>query len=468
MAIASPTEERMAAQAGALSRNRMISAQVIETRPAARGAMTLVLAAPGTRRAPAPYRPGQFVTLAFRTESGGTITRSYSLCGDGRGDMPWEITVKRVSDGLISNFIIDQTRVGMVTQTSLPQGNFTLPEALRGRKLAFVAAGSGITPVYGMLRAIARLAPEERPHVRLYYAYHSPQDGIFARELVNLDPSRQWLNQTHYVSTNGHRLEVASAMASLGRMASAYEWYVCGPASLKASLEVAAGRYGVPRAQIHSEVFASPMRARGDALSGAADVVARIRVADTGDELEARAGETLLEALERNGYSPDYSCRAGACGTCRLHLLAGSVCNGEGENGALSASELRNGYILSCSAEPRGNVVVESAGAPPRGNRIGGSRGATVGGPRRKSRSGIRKALRLSLAAASLGLFATVWGMTSHTTASHTTQSATGSSSTTGGVSAGGSSSSANNSAGSGSITFPQFQTPANTSSGGS
>lgn len=165
-------------------RTQLLTLQVVARIPAARDVVTLVLAHPGTRRAPAPYLPGQFITLSFPTTAS-TLYRSYSLCGDGRADVPWEITIKRHHEGVVSTFLYGHVRPGMMLRSSPPQGSFILPAAIPpGAPLVFIAGGSGITPIYGMVRALARLAPAQRPRAFLHYAYHSPDDGIYVRELA--------------------------------------------------------------------------------------------------------------------------------------------------------------------------------------------------------------------------------------------------------------------------------------------
>src|SRR5690349_16326755 len=95
--------------------------QVVGRVQAARDVVTLWLAVPGTLQAPAPYKPGQFVTLALPTDRG-SLYRSYSLCGDGSADRPWEITVKRQHAGLVSSYIYDRVVPGMVLYVSAPAG----------------------------------------------------------------------------------------------------------------------------------------------------------------------------------------------------------------------------------------------------------------------------------------------------------------------------------------------------------
>jgi ferredoxin-NADP reductase len=180
--------------------------QAIERVQTARDVVTFWLAVPGTTQGPAPYLPGQFITWGLPTARG-PIYHSYSLCGPGRGKGPWEITVKRQHAGVVSRYLYDSIRPGMLLQASAPAGSFALPRDLNPQtSRILVALGSGITPIYWMLRAIARRAPTERPRVQLHHAYHGPSDSIYAREINALDPQHSWLAQSHYVSTQGARI----------------------------------------------------------------------------------------------------------------------------------------------------------------------------------------------------------------------------------------------------------------------
>src|SRR5215831_16996635 len=91
---------------------RFVPVQVIGRAQAANDAVTFWLAAPGTTRSPMPYLPGQYITLAFTPSPQAgqhlpTLYRSYSLCGDGVPQQPWEIAVKRQRAGLVSTFLYD-------------------------------------------------------------------------------------------------------------------------------------------------------------------------------------------------------------------------------------------------------------------------------------------------------------------------------------------------------------------------
>lgn len=409
-----------------LAPSRFALAQVIGRAVTARNTVTFWLAAPGTTRAPAPYQPGQFITLALPGEgSQRVIYRSYSLCGDGRPDQPWEIAVKRRKGGVGSGYLHDRVTTGMTLPVSAPGGSFTLPQALSSNaSLILVAAGSGITPIYGMLRALAALPPQRRPHVQLHYAYRGAPDALYGDAIDDLDPQGTWLRQWRYISTAGQRMSAAQVIEIAGKQASNAQWYLCGPTELMRAVESAARRVGADPERIHTERFYSPPAStRRVAAAGAA--AARVHVAGTGATLQSQAGETLLETLERHGYEADFSCRAGSCGTCRLRVVGGRVRNPEGQ--ALTPAERKAGYVESCVAQPLGDVTValDGVAAP----RPVARRGVAAGAARVASRAATQRKARWTLAVASIALFGLVWNLTDHKI---TSASATSSSSSSG------------------------------------
>ena len=395
----------------------MLSAQIVRRELTTRDVVVLWLARPGTLQAPAPYQPGQFIALALpgRTR---TLHRSYSLCGDGSPDQPWQIAVKRKQGGAVSSFLFDRAAAGTLLTATLPRGAFTLPHPVAPESpLVFVANGAGIAPILGMLRALARLPRERRPAVQLHYASRSASDVIFARELAALDPDSVWLRQWHYLTARGERLNPDHALAALatfgaggvGIPPAAAHWYICGGAALKRAFQQTLPARGVPTDHLHVEVFDDEGAARmaGPSMGAASGpVVARVRLAgvETGaDALDVRRGETLLDALERQGCAPEVSCRAGDCGVCRLRLLAGSV---HDSGIALSRAERAAGYILPCVAQPVGDLTLSPDGLFALD--IAGNVGA------RRARRSSKRLLRVGSAAAAIALFTGAWTLTNH------------------------------------------------------
>ncbi len=390
----------------------MLPVQVVGREEIAPDTVSVLLVLPGTRQAPAPYLPGQFVTLALPTRHE-TLYRSYSLCGDGSPDQPWELTIKRMERGAVSTYFYEEVEVGTLLYASLPRGTFTLPPNVGPEMtLIMIAMGSGITPIMGMLRALANMPSGSQPATQLHYASRSPEEIIFGDELYDMDPDQFWLRQRHYLSSDGNRMSVDAILSRAGARAAKAYWYVCGADALKRDLHKQLTRMKVPDSQIHSEIFATQS---GPGARGPAYRITRhagtgqpgsLRIIETAAVLDVQPNETLLTALERHGYKPDFSCRVGACGTCKLRVVEGQA---EPAGDMLSEAERSAGYVLSCIARPIGEVALASGGRPP-----AGVQRVAIPGLSGPSRAG---AITLTRFASIVGLSALVfgaWQLTNH------------------------------------------------------
>src|SRR4029079_4977696 len=79
------------------------------------------------------------------------LWRTYSLTHGPRRDRNLSFTVKAIPGGVVSNHLVHRARPGQMLQLAQAEGEFVLPTPIP-RKLLLVTAGSGITPVIGMLR----------------------------------------------------------------------------------------------------------------------------------------------------------------------------------------------------------------------------------------------------------------------------------------------------------------------------
>jgi ferredoxin-NADP reductase len=387
----------------------MLPVQVIDRVEIVEDVVSVSIVLPGTRQAPSPYLPGQFVTLALPTRRE-TLYRSYSLCGDGDAGEPWELTIKRMEMGAVSTYFFNHVRPGTLLYASMPRGTFTLPSDLGpDTSLVFVAAGSGITPIMGMLRAITRMHPDDRPLTQLHYASRAESDVIFADELERIDPHGLWLHQFHYLSSEGERMTIDAIRGRVGKAASRAHWYVCGPDALKRNLQASLDDVRLPSENFHAEAFGTaPSGAAYKVMANEADAPGGdIHVAETGANLDVRPAETVLAALERHGYHPSFSCRAGACGECKLKLLAGQV-SPVGE--ALTPAERADGFILSCIARPMGAITLASGGRPPAGVARIAPEFAAASGRRPAGVAGVRVAAFLGVGT----LLLSTWQLTDH------------------------------------------------------
>jgi ring-1,2-phenylacetyl-CoA epoxidase subunit PaaE len=324
-------------------------------------AVTLRMAQPLVDRV--NYLPGQYLTLKVNID-GESHYRSYSLSSTPQLDRYLAVTVKRLPGGLVSNHINDHFAPGQLVEFLRPAGHFVLEAATQQRRhLVLIGAGSGITPLMGILRAVLYQEPYSR--VSLLYANRSVATVIFRERLETLAETfpqrfalRHILSQpaadTPLPHHAGH-LTAAQLPALLAQVApeSALprEYYLCGPQGLLDAAQAGLHALGVPDADIHQERFVAneEITAPQAALSGPTRWVT-LRMGDALHQVKVPPGTTVLQAALAQGVRLPYSCRRGICSTCMSTLEQGKVEMDHPES--LLDFEVQKGRVLTCQAHP--------------------------------------------------------------------------------------------------------------------
>lgn len=302
------------------------------------------------------YRAGQF--LSFKVPfAGRVLVRSYSLSSSPEVDREPKVTVKRVDDGRISNWMNDRVRAGSTLMVVPPAGLFVIDPRSR-RDIALWSGGSGITPCISILKtALARTQRE----LLLVYANRDARSIIFGDELEALrdrHPDRlRLVHSLDGVSGFLTRGDVAREMAgALDR-----DCYLCGPTPFMDTVEHALRDLGVARERIHIERFLSPLE-HADPPAPIAPRDGETRPTSIAIVLEGRehevpyaAGERVLEAARRAGLRPPFSCEEGYCSCCMAKLTSGKV--QMVVNDCLPAELLDEGWILTCQSRCVGGRI---------------------------------------------------------------------------------------------------------------
>jgi ferredoxin-NADP reductase len=322
-------------------------------------ASSIVLDVPAELTEAFAYEAGQFCT--FRVEVyGASLLRCYSMSSAPTVDSELQVTVKRVPGGAVSNWLLDHAEPGCALDVTVPAGVFLLgPDE---RELVAFAAGSGITPVFSLLKTALHQTDRR---VRLLYANRDRDSVIFGAELDALaDAFGERLEIVHHFDVDEfdvHRgfVDAAEVRAFLGDPGSLCSGrsvdaghYLCGPAPFMAVVEAALLDSGVASERIHVERFA-PVDdlASGDRLAtDVAPVRVTIELDGKSEVAEHRAGTTILQTARQLGLSPPFSCESGSCATCMARVLEGTV--EMHVNNALADDELDEGWILTCQAVP--------------------------------------------------------------------------------------------------------------------
>jgi len=311
--------------------------RIEEVHPETRDAATIVIR-PGADWA--GHVPGQYLRIGIDID-GVRRWRAYSLTHGPRPDGRISITVKAVPDGLVSNHLVHEVRPGTLVHLEQAAGEFVLPTpspadgpAAGGQvetKLLFVTAGSGITPVIGMLRnlfpvtddGVVRLPRSAGFDIVVVHVAPSHPDSIFLRDLEALAEADAIRLLARYDDQHGV-LDVAD-LAGLVPDLAERRTLACGPAGLLDALEEHHEAHGL---ELFTEAFRTARVEPGDGGT--------VAFAD-GTVVEADGATPILDAAEGAGVLMPSGCRMGVCFGCVLPLTEGIV------------RDLRNGDVTSAS-----------------------------------------------------------------------------------------------------------------------
>jgi ring-1,2-phenylacetyl-CoA epoxidase subunit PaaE len=334
---------------------------IVEIRQHGATARTLVLQPqPGETL---PYQPGQYLTLV-REVYGAEVRRSYSFSSAPALDALPAITIRRVDNGLFSRWLVDQVRVGDVLRTSGVGGFFTLPmDAAAYQQLVLVAAGSGITPLFSLLKAV--LAQQPHLAVLLLYSNRTAADALFLEELRDLAqafPARLRLelffsNDPMLYRAHLHKELLQTLVTQLvpGFPARTLA-YLCGPINFMRMATYGLHEAGLPLGLIRRELFYTSAVAPAPAVPpDTAPHEVTLLMRGQQHQLRVQFPTTILQAARRRGLRLPYSCEVGQCGSCAVRCTQGQVWMSNNE--VLTDRELARGLVLTCTGYPVGGDV---------------------------------------------------------------------------------------------------------------
>jgi ring-1,2-phenylacetyl-CoA epoxidase subunit PaaE len=263
---------------------------------------------------------------------------------------------------VFSGFANTRLATGDAIEVMPPEGRFGA--ALGAGTYVGIAAGSGITPVLSLLKAV--LAGDERARFVLLYGSRTTASILFRGELEDLkDRYLERLSVIHVLSREGQdvpvlsgRLEAAKLRALLPAAGVITAAFVCGPGEMIETAEGVLAELGVADSRVHVERFTPSSPPRGKA--GVADVApfgtATIIHDGKTNLIEVAEGEPILEAAIRAGLDLPWSCRGGMCSTCRARVTEGAATMEA--NYSLEPWETAAGFVLTCQAHPTSRHVI--------------------------------------------------------------------------------------------------------------
>lgn len=302
-----------------------------------------------------PFQAGQYISLSV--ETGGIRTsRPYSICSPPNQIGYYEITVRRVENGLVSGYLLGQVKRGDVLESSGPCGLFHYNPIFHDKTMVCIAGGSGITPFMSMIQEVVDCGIDRT--IYLFYGNRSSTDVIFHDRLRSIAEKFDNIRYIPVIEEPDAGYEGAKGLITGSLIKDAIgdingkTFYLCGPQAMYDFCLKELKQLGVPARKTRREVYGPPVNPAdqpGWPEGIKEDQVFTVKVNDN-SAFETVAGQPLLAALEKKGLKIPSRCRSGQCSMCRVKLVSGKVF--QPSDTPVRRSDRRFGYVHSCVSYP--------------------------------------------------------------------------------------------------------------------
>lgn len=345
--------------------------KIAEIRRETEDTVSVAFEIPTELQAAYQFQPGQYLTLRA-TIDGEDLRRSYSLCSAPH-EKECRVAIKQVEQGKFSTYANTQLKKGDTLEVMTPMGNFTTKmDVNQAKNYVLFAAGSGITPIFSLAKAI--LKEEPNSDVTLFYGNKGFASIIFREEIEALKNTHlERFRVVHVLSRESlgnviqkGRIDLQKCEALNNAFLNGVaidEVFVCGPEEMIHAVKDTFTQAGLQPNQIHFELFGTqaPKKEVDLSLPKEQTIDSNVTVILDGDVYELSLvsdGENILDAATKAGADLPYACKGGVCCTCKAKILEGSA--RMDVNYALEKDEVEAGYILTCQAHPTSEKLVVS------------------------------------------------------------------------------------------------------------
>lgn len=305
---------------------------------------------------------GQYLCVNL-TIGNARLSRPYSICSSPRESLEgkYRLTIKRVDNGLATNYILDNWKTGDEVELSSPLGTFTYQPLRDAQNLIGIAGGSGITPFLSLAHAIAD--GDEDASLTLLYGSKTKEDILFKEEFDQIAKSCDKVRVINVLSDENVKgcekgFITAELIKKYAPESGDYSLFICGPQAMYEFVDKEIASLKIRKKFIRHELFGEYHNPGRNADYNAPDtdtVRITVKARDRKDIVEASVNDTILVSLEKNGISVPAHCRSGECGWCHSKIVSGEVYVPQSVDGRRLA-DFDYGYIHPCCTFPLSDI----------------------------------------------------------------------------------------------------------------
>mgnify|MGYP000347898573 FL=1 len=300
------------------------------------------------------FTAGQYITLQKELD-GKEVRRAYSICSTPKsGDI--RVAIKSVENGTFSVYATSDLKTGDTIEISAPEGRFLLNPEANKNYIGF-AAGSGITPILSMVKAVLENEPSST--FTLVYGNKSVADTIFYDELLALDSKYDNFNLEFVCSRERQENMLFGRIdnpftnffvKNKYKEISFDAAFLCGPEEMIHTVSDTLKEAGFTDENIHFELFTVSVdeEATSEIKEGTTEIT--VLLDDEETTFTMTQTDNLLAAALRNDLDAPYSCQGGVCSSCMCKITEGKAVMVK--NSILTDSEIEEGLTLACQAHP--------------------------------------------------------------------------------------------------------------------
>jgi len=333
------------------------SLKIKEVKRETKEAVSIVFDIPENLQEEFKFIAGQYITLKT-TIKNEEVRRAYSICSSPKSN-EIRVAVKAVQGGNFSIYATTELKAGDEIEVAVPEGKFILEtKAENTKNYLLFGAGSGITPIMAMIKAVLENEPNSK--IVLVYGNKSTYETIFFDEINKLQTEypKQFFVQYVYSKEQPEgslfgRIDESVVNYVLKQHTFNYnETYLCGPEQMIHTVSDTLKEKGFNTEDIHYELFTAS-KTKSDItenlkLDGKTEIT--ILLDDEEKTFTMQQKVKILDAALKEDLDAPYSCQGGICSSCIAKVTEGKVIMDK--NTILSEEELANGLILTCQAHP--------------------------------------------------------------------------------------------------------------------